>query len=150
MRLVVSIYLLTSVLTAIYAGNTLGGWDSHFGRAPLLERYSWKILDFAYPDEASRKLALSMGEFIPENALPVGIEIWRNKLFVTVPRWRNGELYFTFNNFITSLISVIVLFFLLHFFYIDLTNIDPRFITKIIRFVLTFVFFHFFFMWIDI
>ncbi|KAL2734000.1 protein yellow [Vespula squamosa] len=89
-RFIISIYLLSTFLTRIYASNSLGGWDSHFGRAPLLERYSWKILDFAYPDEASRKLALSMGEFIPENALPVGIEIWRNKLFVTVPRWRNG------------------------------------------------------------
>ncbi|KAL6440481.1 hypothetical protein ACFW04_003182 [Cataglyphis niger] len=59
-------------------------------RAPLWERFTWKTMDFAYPDQRSRKLAIVSGEYIPENSLPVGIEIWRNKLFVTVPRWRNG------------------------------------------------------------
>lgn len=67
-------------------------WGTQFGQAPVLERFFWRTVDFAYPDEASRKMAMMKGEFIPENALPVGIEIWRNKLFVTVPRWRNGKL----------------------------------------------------------
>ncbi|XP_014616127.1 PREDICTED: protein yellow-like [Polistes canadensis] len=90
-QLIILNYILSAILTGICASNSLRGWDTtHFGPAPLLEKYSWKILDFAYPDESSRKLAMSMGEYIPENALPVGIEIWRNKLFVTVPRWRNG------------------------------------------------------------
>ncbi|OAD55981.1 Protein yellow [Eufriesea mexicana] len=70
--------------------NGIQRWGSQFGQAPLLERFFWRSLDFAYPDETSRTVAMMKGEFVPENALPVGIEIWRNKLFVTVPRWRNG------------------------------------------------------------
>ncbi|XP_066583841.1 protein yellow-like [Prorops nasuta] len=85
------IFLLTQPLL-ISGKISLGeSWPpSHFGRAPLLERFAWNILDFAYPDEYSRQDAITKGEYVPENALPVGIEIWQNKLFVTVPRWRNG------------------------------------------------------------
>ncbi|XP_076653516.1 uncharacterized protein LOC143359463 [Halictus rubicundus] len=84
--------LLCVSLLCLGAGRVEGlqRWGSQFGKAPLLERFFWKTLDFAYPDEASRQMAMMRGDFVPENALPVGIEIWRNKLFVTVPRWRNG------------------------------------------------------------
>lgn len=57
----------------------------------LQERFSWKALDFAFPDERTRQVALQTGGFIPENNLPVGIELWGDKLFVTVPRWRAGR-----------------------------------------------------------
>ncbi|XP_066995354.2 protein yellow [Anabrus simplex] len=56
----------------------------------LLERFNWRAMDFAYPDEGSRLRAMRTGEFIPENNLPVGIEIWGDKLFISVPRWRQG------------------------------------------------------------
>ncbi|XP_069674644.1 protein yellow-like [Periplaneta americana] len=56
----------------------------------LQEKFNWKLLDYAYPDEQSRQHALRTGEFVPENGIPVGIEIWKDKLFVTVPRWRKG------------------------------------------------------------
>lgn len=35
--------------------------------------------------------ALAAGDYIPQNGLPVGVERFENKLFVTVPRWRDGE-----------------------------------------------------------
>lgn len=73
------------------------GWGTRFGRAPLLERFAWRILDWNYPSELSRQQALASGDFQPENALPVGIEIWRDKLFVSVPRWKNGQSIFIFN-----------------------------------------------------
>ncbi|XP_015517295.2 protein yellow [Neodiprion lecontei] len=76
-------------MTMIFVG-VANGWGSNLGHAALLERFSWNILDFAYPDELSRQLAIARGEYVPENALPVGIEIWKNKLFVTVPRWKDG------------------------------------------------------------
>lgn len=85
-----TIYLLIAFVLLCQSVYGLQRWASHFGNAPLLERYAWKILDWAYPDDASRQRAIANGEFVPENALPVGIEIWKNKLFVTVPRWRNG------------------------------------------------------------
>lgn len=66
-------------------------WGMQFGHAPLLQRFTWNKMDFAYPNERARQSAMARGEYIPENSLPVGIEIWRNKLFVTIPRWRDGE-----------------------------------------------------------
>lgn len=86
-------YAVLSALLLFRAGNVDGiqARLMKFGRAPLLERFAWQKLDFSYPDERSRQLAIASGEYVPENALPVGIEIWRNKLFVTIPRWRNGE-----------------------------------------------------------
>lgn len=86
-------YPFISLLLFLQNGNVNGlkGWGLQFGRAPIFERFAWKKLDFAYPDERSRQLAIETGEYVPENSLPVGIEIWRNKLFVTIPRWRNGE-----------------------------------------------------------
>lgn len=84
---VVSIFLLIGMQNV----NGVREWGMQFNHAPLLERFTWKNMDFAYPDERARQSAMASGEYIPENSLPVGIEIWRNKLFVTVPRWRNGE-----------------------------------------------------------
>lgn len=96
--------LLASLL---YLGNEsvhgIQRWGTQFGQAPLLERFFWRTLDYAYPDEASKTMAMMKGEYIPENALPVGIEIWRNKLFVTVPRWRNGKS--NVNTFLFNLLS---------------------------------------------
>ncbi|XP_063530388.1 protein yellow [Cydia strobilella] len=56
----------------------------------LQELYAWNALDWNYPDQYTRQQAIQTGALIPENALPVGIERWRNKLFVSVPRWFAG------------------------------------------------------------
>lgn len=85
--ILVSVFLLSRTGSA----DGIQVWGMQFGRASLLEKFSWKKMDFAYPDERSRQLAIASGEYVPENSLPVGIEIWRNRLFVTIPRWRDGE-----------------------------------------------------------
>lgn len=85
----VAIFVSLAVLSLLKEANC--SWGSNLGRAALLERFSWRILDFAYPDELSRQLAIAKGQYVPENALPVGIEIWKNKLFVSVPRWKEGK-----------------------------------------------------------
>ncbi|XP_060527289.1 protein yellow [Cylas formicarius] len=56
----------------------------------LQKHFEWKILDFVYPSESAKLKAIFTGRLKPENALPVGIEIWQEKMFVTVPRWREG------------------------------------------------------------
>lgn len=56
----------------------------------LQERYNWRQLDWVFPNQQTRDRAIASGDYIPTNGLPVGIERWQNKLFVTVPRWRNG------------------------------------------------------------
>lgn len=58
----------------------------------LEERYSWREMDWVFPSPAVRNRAIAAGEYIPRNGLPVGIERWGNRLFVSVPRWRDGKL----------------------------------------------------------
>ena len=57
----------------------------------LTERFAWTHVDYAFPSERIRQEALYTGLYVPENNLPVGIEVWRNKMFITVPRWMKGE-----------------------------------------------------------
>lgn len=52
--------------------------------------FEWKELDFAYPNSRLRQEAVESQSFIPSNNVPVGLEVWKNKLFITVPRWKRG------------------------------------------------------------
>lgn len=56
----------------------------------LQEKFRWKQVDFEWESAEAKELALRSGAFVPENNLPLGIERWQNKLFVTVPRWKTG------------------------------------------------------------
>ncbi|XP_050091985.1 protein yellow-like [Anopheles aquasalis] len=52
--------------------------------------YHWKVIDFAYPNQQLRNNAIRTREFIPENNLPLGVDRYRDRLFVTTPRWNPG------------------------------------------------------------
>ncbi|XP_055372763.1 protein yellow-like isoform X2 [Condylostylus longicornis] len=52
--------------------------------------YQWKYLDFEFNTYQRRKLAISRSEYIPENNLPLGIDISSDRIFVTTPRWKDG------------------------------------------------------------
>lgn len=52
--------------------------------------FQWKQVDFNYPSEALRRAALASGSFVPENVIPVGLEVYKSRLFLTLPRWRTG------------------------------------------------------------
>ncbi|KAG7207330.1 hypothetical protein KM043_008997 [Ampulex compressa] len=88
--LVRGLFALVLAIGHVEHADGAQGWKAHFGQAPLVERYFWNMIDYSYPDKMSRQVAMMNGDFVPENCLPVGIEVWRNKLFVSVPRWRTG------------------------------------------------------------
>lgn len=52
--------------------------------------YEWTQLDFQFPTLDDRHQAIGNGTFIPENNMPMGIEVYGDRMFITVPRWRNG------------------------------------------------------------
>lgn len=52
--------------------------------------YEWKILDFDFGSPEKRESAIQDKSFIPENNLPLGLEVYKNRIFVTVPRWKFG------------------------------------------------------------
>ncbi|XP_050675833.1 protein yellow [Leptidea sinapis] len=53
-------------------------------------KYEWNQLDFEFPSQEDRQQALASGAFVPENNIPMGLEVHGAKMFVTVPRWRHG------------------------------------------------------------
>lgn len=59
-------------------------------RNPFDVVYEWRQLEFAYGSFLERQRAILSGEFIPTNNVPLGIDRYRSRLFVTVPRWKSG------------------------------------------------------------
>nr|XP_034835453.1 L-dopachrome tautomerase yellow-f2-like [Maniola hyperantus] len=55
----------------------------------LPPRFQWKTIDFAWEGHA-REAALKSGAYIPESNMPAGIARWKDKLFITIPRWKKG------------------------------------------------------------
>lgn len=52
--------------------------------------YQWKQVDFNYPSASARASAIASGAYIPENVIPVGLEVYKSRLFMTLPRWKAG------------------------------------------------------------
>lgn len=56
----------------------------------IKEEFSWNQVIFEWPDPEVEKKAISSGAYIPENNLILGMAIWMDKLFITIPRWKAG------------------------------------------------------------
>ena len=52
--------------------------------------YNWKSLDYKWNSELERSTAIANGSFIVQNNLMAGIKVFKGRVFVTVPRWRDG------------------------------------------------------------
>jgi hypothetical protein len=59
---------------------------SSTGAKKLEEKYSWRELDFAWPSEEVKQEAMKSGRYIESHNLPLGLEVWKDKMFITVPR----------------------------------------------------------------
>ncbi|XP_052131506.1 protein yellow-like isoform X2 [Frankliniella occidentalis] len=56
----------------------------------LQELYRWKRVDYDFPDEATRAKAVANGDYNPDNNLPLGVEAYKDRIFVSIPRWKPG------------------------------------------------------------
>lgn len=52
----------------------------------LDEKYMWKELSFAWPSDEVKQEAIKSGRYIESHNLPLGLEVWKDKMFITVPR----------------------------------------------------------------
>ncbi|XP_028043785.1 protein yellow-like [Bombyx mandarina] len=57
---------------------------------PFSTLYKWKNVDFEFPSIGHRREALATGKFVPESVLPLGLEVWGSRIWVTLPNWRSG------------------------------------------------------------
>ncbi|CAK1596078.1 unnamed protein product [Parnassius mnemosyne] len=81
MRLLLGV-LLTIATTAAYERNTQ--------KKTLGTLYRWKQIDFKYPTEQERLAAIANGLFNQTNVIPLGIERWKGRIFVSTPKWKRG------------------------------------------------------------
>ncbi|CAB0044507.1 unnamed protein product [Trichogramma brassicae] len=56
----------------------------------LSKAYYWKTVDYEFDNDEDRRSLLYAGTFIPENNLPLGLEISKDRIFVSLPRWKKG------------------------------------------------------------
>lgn len=56
----------------------------------LDEKYAWQQLEYAWPSEVVKQQAIQSGAYKIEDNLPLGLDVWKDKLFITVPRWKSG------------------------------------------------------------
>ena len=54
--------------------------------AVLDEKFVWRELEFSWPSEDVRRAAIESGSYEAQNNLPLAFDVWRDKLFLTVPR----------------------------------------------------------------
>lgn len=52
--------------------------------------YSWNVIEYNFPNDNIRNTLISNGDYIEENNMPNGMQIWNDKVFITIPRWKNG------------------------------------------------------------
>lgn len=57
---------------------------------PFKTVFSWKQVDYKFPNDSMRESYKSSGNFVQENVVPLGLNVWGDKLFITVPRWKKG------------------------------------------------------------
>ncbi|XP_030751704.1 protein yellow [Sitophilus oryzae] len=76
--LVSTVLLLLALSTSDVFGNKLN------------VAYQWKTVEFEFPSYESKLAAISSKKFIQDNHLPLGLEVYGKRLFVTLPRWKYG------------------------------------------------------------
>ncbi|XP_043280638.1 protein yellow-like [Venturia canescens] len=54
------------------------------------EIFRWNTIDVVWPSEEAQTKAYDRNEYIPENNPIAGIKVWKDKMFLTVPRWKEG------------------------------------------------------------
>lgn len=52
----------------------------------LTEKFAWKNIEYHWPDDTTKEDAIINGRYKPENNLPLSLDVWGDKLFITVPR----------------------------------------------------------------
>ncbi|XP_072744614.1 yellow-e3 isoform X4 [Anoplolepis gracilipes] len=81
-------WLLRTIISFLLLGGSLS-------IEKLKNIYSWKALEFAFPNEYARELAIHDGRFIPGAPIPIDVDFYhRAKLgsvvFISIPRFQNG------------------------------------------------------------
>ncbi|XP_058820449.1 protein yellow [Topomyia yanbarensis] len=56
----------------------------------LQQKFKWREVEFDWPSLDVKQQAIESGKYVSSNNLPLGLDRWKDKLFITVPRWKSG------------------------------------------------------------
>ncbi|XP_012271633.1 protein yellow-like [Orussus abietinus] len=73
-----------SVVLALCLGLSLAAHDS------FRVIFQWNYVDFAWPSDEARQRAVDRGEYVLANNPIAGIKCWKGKMYLTIPRWKDG------------------------------------------------------------
>ncbi|KAK2576270.1 hypothetical protein KPH14_005636 [Odynerus spinipes] len=57
---------------------------------PFQVIFQWNTIDVIWPSEEIRQYAIRKREYVPANNFIAGAKFWKGKMYLTVPRWREG------------------------------------------------------------
>lgn len=57
---------------------------------PFQVIFEWKTIDFQWPSDEDRQYAVMRGEYIPANNFITTVKFWKDKMYLTLPRWKDG------------------------------------------------------------
>lgn len=53
-------------------------------------KFQWKTIDFDFESAEKRQEAIQRQTYIPSNVIPVGLDIYKDRLFLSLPRIKPG------------------------------------------------------------
>lgn len=68
----------------LYFTNVVYGWS------PLQIIHKWSQLEFDFPNVIAREEAIKNGDFKPKSIIPIDVDVYKDKVFVTIPRFQSG------------------------------------------------------------
>lgn len=68
----------SSIVLALLIASAIGN---------LRVAYQWKQIDYDWPSNDTKRL---FPDYKQEDNLPLGLEVAGDRIFITVPRWRQG------------------------------------------------------------
>ncbi|XP_076233712.1 dopaminechrome tautomerase [Calliopsis andreniformis] len=57
---------------------------------PFQVIFQWNTIDVVWPSDDERQYAVSHGDYIPANNFIAGIKFWKGKMYLSLPRWKDG------------------------------------------------------------
>ncbi|KYN03366.1 Protein yellow [Cyphomyrmex costatus] len=57
---------------------------------PFQVIFEWKLIDFEWPSEEDRQYAVMRGDYKPANNFITTAKFWKDKMYLTLPRWKDG------------------------------------------------------------
>ncbi|XP_025995983.1 protein yellow [Solenopsis invicta] len=57
---------------------------------PFQVIFEWKSINFQWPSEEKEQIAIRRGDYIPANNFITTVKFWKDKMYLTLPRWKDG------------------------------------------------------------